>query len=265
MNNAALDSGDSDELQALFDSIVESNKSSVEPPPPAATPAPVPTAAATPAEESAPAKAVFNMSDMGDQASSMFSKIGQLTRHLHDTLRELGYDKSLEEAAAAIPDARDRLNYVATMTEQAAERALNAVDAAMPLQEKIQDRSGELVEKWEKLFNKQLSVEEFKVLAHETRQFLNETNQHSKDTSSQLLEIMMAQDFQDLTGQVIKKIVGMAKDMEQHLLGFLVEFASQNRRADSSLLNGPVVNAEGRADVVTSQEQVDDLLESLGF
>nr|WP_184041342.1 protein phosphatase CheZ [Chitinivorax tropicus] len=262
-----MDSGDSDELQALFDSIVESNKPSSG----SAAPAAAPTAAVANAPDSTGAgdplskAAGFAGGDLNEPASSMFSKIGQLTRHLHDTLRELGYDKSLEEAASAIPDARDRLNYVATMTEQAAERALNAVDAAMPLQEKIQDRSGELSEKWDKLFAKQLSVEEFRTLVHETRQFLNDTNQHSKDTNSQLLEIMMAQDFQDLTGQVIKKIVAMAKDMEQNLLGFLVEFASQNRRTDNSLLNGPVVNSEGRADVVTSQEQVDDLLESLGF
>lgn len=264
---SAMETGDSDELQALFDSIVASSGTSSTPAPAAAPAVPEATAGeATIAQEETQDTAPTEQDELNEPASTMFSKIGQLTRKLHTTLRELGFDKSLEEAASAIPDARDRLNYIATLTEQAAERALNAVDAAMPLQDKIQDRSGDLAQQWQKLFDRQLSIDEFKILVADTRKFLDDTQQHSKDTSTQLLEIMMAQDFQDLTGQVIKKVVAMAKDMENHLLSFLVEFSPQNRRAETgSLMNGPVISGDGRADVVTSQEQVDDLLESLGF
>lgn len=112
----------------------------------------------------------------------------------------------------------------------------------------------------------QLSVEEFKTLVERTRAHLDTTVKHSDQISSQMLEIMMAQDFQDLTGQVIKKILSMAKDMEQQLLDFLLMFCPQGiKHEETSLLNGPVIKAEGRSDVVTNQEQVDDLLESLGF
>ena len=77
----------------------------------------------------------------------------------------------------------------------------------------------------------------------------------------------MAQDFQDLTGQVIKKIIELTQNMEQQLLSLLLENAPASVKAEinNSLLNGPVINAQGRSDVVTSQDQVDDLLESLGF
>ena len=51
---------------------------------------------------------------------------------LRDSLRELGLDQAIAEAAEAIPDARDRLDYVVQMTAQAAERALNCVEAAQP-------------------------------------------------------------------------------------------------------------------------------------
>ncbi|WP_211236881.1 protein phosphatase CheZ [Chitinimonas koreensis] len=203
----------------------------------------------------------------------MFASIGQLTRKVHDSLRELGFDKSLEKAAAAIPDARDRLSYIATLTEQAANRTLNAVDVAQPLQNRIESDSEALAAQWDKLFANQLSIDEFKQLAAKTRDHLKESASGAKATNEQLLEIMMAQDFQDLTGQVIKKIVEMAKEMEGSLLEFLMQFSPGGSaikppsigEVDSSLLNGPVYNADGRTDVVTNQEQVDDLLASLGF
>jgi len=86
-------------------------------------------------------------------------------------------------------------------------------------------------------------------------------------TNAQLLEIMMAQDFQDLTGQVIKKVIALAQDLEVQLLQVLVASTPPDKRKNlgDDLLNGPVINAEGRSDVVTSQEQVDELLASLGF
>jgi chemotaxis protein CheZ len=184
---------------------------------------------------------------------------------LHNSLRELGYDKKLTQAANAIPDARDRLNYIASMTQQAAERVLNATDAAQPVVEKIGGEAKYLSGEWQKLFNKQLDAEQFKELATRTHAYLVEVPKQTKTTNAYLTEIMMAQDFQDLTGQVIKKIIEVTQQMEQELVTLLVENAPTNVKIDSGLLNGPVINAQGRSDVVTSQAQVDELLESLGF
>lgn len=268
MSDKALNNGDSAELEALFDSILATNQPVDIPPVPSAAAqnpatAPSPTAVSASIED---APLMEENEDMAEPAKSMFSHIGQLTRKLHDTLRQLGLDKSLEQAASQIPDARDRLSYIATMTEQAAERTLNALDAAKPLQDKISDDAARLHAEWEKLFANQLSVAEFKILAEKTREHLANTTRDSEKISAQMLEIMMAQDFQDLTGQVIKKVLTMAKEMEQHLLDFLLMFSPQGiKQEEGSLLNGPVVKTEGRTDIVTNQEQVDDLLESLGF
>ena len=266
MSDKAINSGDSDELQALFDSIVSASTSAPVASAPAPAPAPA-SAAEQPVSDAAAAGA-----NMEEPARSMFTSIGQLTRKVHDALRELGFDKSLEKAASTIPDARDRLAYVATLTEQAANRTLNAVDVAQPLQNRIESDTDSLIAEWDKLYANQLSVEQFKQLAQRTRDHLKTTSANARATNEQLLEIMMAQDFQDLTGQVIKKIVEMAKEMEGGLLEFLVQFSPTGQapkpsaaEADSGLLNGPVYNAESRTDVVTSQEQVDDLLASLGF
>ena len=233
---------ESEDLEALFDSIIEDNSARESAAVPKAEPA-----------QSAP----------GD----VMSRVGSLTRTLHDALRELGYDRLLEKTASSIPDARDRLDYVVKMTEQAAVRALNAIEAAQPIQDRLGDEAERLSAQWQKLYDKQLNVEEFKALVAGTRDYLADVPKQTRATNAQLLEIMMAQDFQDLTGQVIKKITALAQNMEQQLVHLLVDMAPAEMRVeiDAGLLNGPVVNATGRSDVVTDQNQVDDLLASLGF
>jgi len=235
---------DSDELQSLFDSVVDAQR----------------TAAGSAESPSG--------GDQWQGQDRVFQRVGQMARQLHDTLGQLGYHKLIESTVAAIPDTKDRLSYVASLTEQAACRVLNATDIANPLLEEIEAGSAALAAKWDALFANEIGVEEFKGLAEETRAFLKQgLPRKTEATKAQLLEIMMAQDFQDLTGQVIKKIIHVAQELEAQLMGVLIEAMPGERRTDSvmSLLNGPVINPEGRSDVVATQQQVDDLLDSLGF
>jgi chemotaxis protein CheZ len=250
--SVAAGDGDNDELQALFDSVADQF-----------TPEPA-TVVGVPQPE-ASSSAAAARGEAGYEA--VFQRIGQMTRQVHDTLRELGYDEALQEAASAIPDARQRLSYIAQLTEQAASRVLNATDIARPIQDRIEADAEALRVRWDRLYANQLSVEEFKQLSAESREFMGKVAEGSRATNAQLLEIMMAQDFQDLTGQVIKKVIDMAQALESQLLQVLIEVAPSDRISDkhAGLMNGPVISAEGRDDVVTSQEQVDDLLESLGF
>lgn len=250
--SAAPTDGDSDDLQALFDSV------SLE------TQAVRQEASPLAGNEQSPSVAT----DGWPQQEAVFNRIGHMARALHDTLGQLGYDKLLEKTVSALPDAKDRLAYVANLTEQAACRVLNATDVAAPLVDDIENGALALGKRWDKLFANELGVGDFKVLAEETRTFLNEQlPQKTRGTHAQLTEIMMAQDFQDLTGQVIKKIVLLAQDLESGLMNVLIEVLPETKRTDevASLMNGPVINAEGRTDVVVNQEQVDDLLDSLGF
>ena len=165
-----------------------------------------------------------------------------------------------------MPDTRDRLSYVATMTEQAAQRALNASEAAKPIQETLAAGADALSTRWDRLFSENPGVDEFKSLVGATREYLHAVPGQTKATSAQLTEIMLAQDFQDLTGQVIKKITDVVHTLEGQLVNLLVENAPRDKAQHANeLVNGPVINGHGRTDVVTSQQQVDDLLESLGF
>lgn len=258
----ASSAGDSPELEALFDSIVAETE-----------------AEQSPAEPEAPtldslfdgiADAVMRDEAVGETEvcpERVFAQVGQMTRNLHNLLRELGYDKALNDVAKELPDNRDRLNYIAAMTAQAAERTLNAAEAAQPIQSDLGQNAKRLAQGWDKLFDKQLGVQEFKSLVQDTRAYLAHVPERTEATNAQLMEIIMAQDFQDLTGQVIKKILSAAQNLEKELIDLLLETTPEDKRhaMPPSLLEGPVINASGRSDVVTSQEQVDDLLESLGF
>jgi len=196
----------------------------------------------------------------------VLSRIGHMTRSLHESLRGLGLDKLIEKAASDIPDARDRLDYVARLSEQAAKKVLDATDAAGPLQDAIETRSAELSAGWQALLDKGASEAEWRAMAQRTIAGLDESATGAVATRGELMNIMMAQDFQDLTGQVIGRITGIAQNLEKQLVQVLIDFAPSEikRELDNGLLNGPQIKPTG-TEVVANQGQVDDLLDSLGF
>ncbi len=252
-SSGITDLGDSDDLQALFDSVASSFHASE------------PGAAKTPSAAAVESRAG---GEEWPAQETVFNRIGQMARQLHDTLHQLGYDKLLEQTVSSLPDAKDRLAYVANLTEQAACRVLNATDIAKPVVDELEKNALALGARWDKVFSNQMSTAEFRQLAEETRRYLKAgVPEGVKVINAQLMEIMMAQDFQDLTGQVIKKIVGLTQDLENGLMTVLIEVMPQKKRSEevNSLVNGPVINADGRPDVVVNQQQVDDLLDSLGF
>lgn len=245
--------GAEDDLEALFDQVAAQSAAerSAQPAAPSATDAGVASAAI----------AVTN------EPHDVFHRIGALTRNLHDALRELGYDKNVETAVNALPDARARLAYIANLTGNAAERALGAAERGTALQDAVQADVAALSRDWDDVYAGKQSVEAFKATADRTRAFLNSMTQRSDETNAQFLEVMMAQDFHDLTGQVINRIAAVATSLEEQLVKLLLDTTPPEKRGEveSAWLSGPVVDAAGRTDVVTSQGQVDDLLESLGF
>ncbi|BBP02144.1 protein phosphatase CheZ [Sulfuriferula nivalis] len=197
----------------------------------------------------------------------LLSKVGQLTRTLHDNLRALGFDKSIQNAAQEIPDVRERLNYVAKMTEQAAQRVLNATDTALPLQDNIASTASDMASNWRNLIAQPFDASAYQAISETTALSFENMATDANASKQQLMDIMMAQDFQDLTGQVIRKVMELAHHVETQLVQLLVDHAPEEirREVNSGLLNGPVINPETSGEIVESQMQVDDLLDSLGF
>ena len=212
---------------------------------------------------------------------ALYANVGRITRQLHDALRELGYDRDLESAVGSLPDARSRLTYISRLTGEAAEKVLNGVDETKLELAKLSTGAKEMAEA---LRSDPVSA----VASGKLMGFLGEVGQSASRADAQLTDIMLAQDFHDLTGQVIRKVVALAQSLETQLVQLLIASTQQEDThaavasahllapvavsADTTAqctrtedLDGPVVSTDGRSDVVTDQAQVDNLLESLGF
>ncbi|SEK34389.1 chemotaxis protein CheZ [Kosakonia sacchari] len=203
-----------------------------------------------------------------DDFKNLFSRVGHLARLLRDSLVDLGLDRTIADAAEAIPDARERLDYVVGKTAEAAERALTSVEQARPLQDELAERAEQLSARWDGWFAAPVELADARELVADTRSFLARTPGLARNTNDQLMEIMMAQDFQDLTGQVIRGMMSLIESVEKELILVLLEYLPEEvtglKEVDTTLMNGPQID-QNKTGVVASQDQVDDLLDSLGF
>jgi chemotaxis protein CheZ len=190
----------------------------------------------------------------------VFQQLGSITRLLHDTMQQLGVMPKLQIATDGLPDARSRLTYIASKTADAANKVLNSVDQAKGEHASIASATRKMAEL--------IVADPVKAVASgAVLNFVQEVEHSTARIDAHLTDIMMAQDFHDLTGQVVAKVVTLANDLEDSLVKLLVQVVppEQRQKVDPNVLHGPVVNAEGRTDVVTDQGEVDDLLASLGF
>jgi chemotaxis protein CheZ len=193
-------------------------------------------------------------------SSEVFQQLGTITRQLHDTLNQLGVMPKLQKAADNLPDARSRLNYIAKKTGDAADKVLNSVDKAKAEHASIAAETRRIAQA--------IVADPVKAVATgSVMNFVGDVEAATARIDAHLTDIMMAQDFHDLTGQVVAKVVSLASDLEDSLVKLLVQAAppEQAQKVEAALLQGPVVNPEGRTDVVANQGEVDDLLASLGF
>lgn len=218
----------------------------------------------------------------------LYQQIGQLTRALHNAITEFHLDtqaaiteQSQRQGVSEITDAKDRLNYIINLTQNAANRTMDKVDESLPLTQQIGEEAAVLHYEWGRLKRREMKPDEFRNLYQRIDKFLIHTQESTQQVNSNFSEIILAQDYQDLTGQVVKKVITLVHDIEASLVR-LVKMASDidtitginNFDAETTtqvnnqeiLPEGPVINAEERGiEVVSGQDEVDDLLSSLGF
>ncbi|WP_085298099.1 protein phosphatase CheZ [Cognaticolwellia mytili] len=206
--------------------------------------------------------------------TELFAEIGKLTRQLHDSLNNFQVDSRLNDLATAdIPDAKERLNYVISRTEEAANKTMDAVESIFPVVDTIQQQISAVNPLWKKLMHNELDIGEFKALCRDIDTLLKTTEKETSHMHSLMTDVLMAQDFQDLTGQVIRKVIDLVHEVEESLINMLTVFGLSSEEAKTvslpkvgeNLVEGPIVNTESRTDVVADQDDVDDLLSSLGF
>ncbi len=212
---------------------------------------------------------------------SLFQELGKMTRQLHDSLNSFAMDSRMQSLAESdIPDAKARLNHVIEMTEASANRTLNAVDDTLPIAAQLQSVANTLHEKWGRFRNKEMNVEEFRGMSREIDEFLSVTRDNAGQIHSNLSDVMMAQEFQDITGQILRRVITLVQEVEDNLVelirlsgGLETETGSgstavRESKKPEDIMQGvgpqvPGVGDDGGA--VSGQDEVDDLLSSLGF
>jgi chemotaxis protein CheZ len=218
----------------------------------------------------------------GAQSSvELFAEVGKLTRQLHDSLNNFQLDPRIVNMANEdIPDAQTRLTYVIEATEEAANKTMDLVDSCMPIAEKLHDGIVKVMPEWNKLIARELQLGEFNLLVKEMDSFLKNGSEDSAKLTGLLTEVLMAQGYQDLTGQVIRRVIELVKEVEDNLVYMLTMFGGveskdgvevverpnkSENQADTIKAEGPILDADSREDVASDQDDVDDLLSSLGF
>jgi chemotaxis protein CheZ len=206
--------------------------------------------------------------------NNLFQEIGKLTRDLHDTLNSFQMDNRITELAAQdIPDAKDRLEYVLELTAQSANKTMDCVEEGIHLSDSLKVRAARLNDNWQLVRNKEVTGEQFRNICSDTESFIDDSTHDTIRLHELFNEVLLAQDFQDLTGQVIKRVIQLVQDVEGSLVntiktfGALTEYqdAVETGKKDEKGPVGPAMNADIREDVVANQDDVDDLLSSLGF
>jgi chemotaxis protein CheZ len=214
----------------------------------------------------------------------LYHEVGKLTRELHNAIVNFQLDPRVPHAkeVSQIADATDRLNYVVTMTERAANRTLDLVEEAAPLANELNSQAQQLGADWGRFMRREIGAEGFRELARRIESFLARSQTDSGKLSGHLNDILLAQDFQDLTGQVIKRVTKLVTEVESNLLKLVLMASQVDRvagiehdydflRAEQELQQlpsrgeGPQIHADKREDVASNQDDVDDLLSSLGF
>jgi chemotaxis protein CheZ len=212
---------------------------------------------------------------------TIFQQIGKMTRTVHDTIvnfhiESTGKTDASSEKISKMVDASDRLQFVIKTTENAANKTMDMIEASLPITQSLGDTANTLQTQWQQFFkdHHQLDPELFK----QVDQFFLKTKEDTHFLENNLTQILMAQDFQDITGQVLKKVIALVRDVEENLVE-LVKIAAGlqfpehkvgkpnkvlSEDSSHAALEGPVMD-KTRTDVVTNQDDVDDLLSSLGF
>lgn len=204
--------------------------------------------------------------------SDLYQEMGKLTRELHDAITAFGMDEQFNKLAEMeIPNARQRLRHVIEMTDQAANRTLEAVESSLPICEEMGTRSRSLHSEWQRFTKRDMKLAEFVVLAKQLDGFFTTNTGDAERLRDSLNSVLMAQDFQDLTSQIIKKVITLVEEVESNLVSLVKLTSGKSNKAEIvegkkiDPLAGPVVPGVNDKGVVSGQDEVDDLLSSLGF
>jgi chemotaxis protein CheZ len=207
------------------------------------------------------------------QQNNLFHEVGKLTRELHDALNNFNVDSRLVDLTQNdMPDTRDRLNFVIETTEEAAHKTLTYIEETLPLASQLKQTADDIEQSWHRFRMREMNADEFRALSKEIEAYLPSVKSNTEQIHKNLSDMTLAQGFQDITGQVIRQVITLVEEVEGNLVR-LVKIAGTDQKevkkddvvVDPIKAEGPQINAKDKENVVNDQDEVDDLLSSLGF
>jgi chemotaxis protein CheZ len=207
------------------------------------------------------------------QQNNLFHEVGKLTRELHDALNNFNVDSRLVDLTQNdMPDTRDRLNFVIETTEEAAHKTLTYIEETLPLASQLKQTADDIEQSWHRFRMREMNADEFRALSKEIEAYLPSVKSNTEQIHKNLSDMTLAQGFQDITGQVIRQVITLVEEVEGNLVR-LVKIAGADQKevkkddvvVDPIKAEGPQINAKDKENVVNDQDEVDDLLSSLGF
>ena len=210
----------------------------------------------------------------------MFKELRQLTGDLQKALERFSIESRLADIAEIeIPDARARLTHVINMTDEAAHRTLDLVEQSGPLAERTAREASVLMESFEAFKSRTngahgfdaviQSIDGLVPLVKAVDRFLPSARANSELIRRNLADVLLAQGYQDLTGQIIRSVMKLVAELETalanlaRLSGDVVEHATMGENASAG--QGPAVPGVTKGDVASGQTDVDALLSGLGM
>lgn len=203
--------------------------------------------------------------------SSLFQELGKLTREIHESINSFSDDdRVVELTEEEIPEAKERLNFIISKTDEAAHRTMEGAEAAMQVVDTFNEQADDIRQRWNQFRSSELSKSEFLTLSEDLDTFLSSISGKSDEVKAKMTDIMMAQDYQDLTGQMIRQVITMVQEIEEKLVRLVAISGAQmgdksKKSDDGSMAHGPQLPTADKQEVAHNQDDVDDLLASLGF
>ncbi len=209
---------------------------------------------------------------MERREKQLFGELRKLATGLQTALLRFSIDSRLVDLAEkGIPDARHRLDHVIKLTDEAAHRTMDLVERSGPLAERTAARAGELVATWQRFRARSIAVDDFRRMIQAMDAFLEATRVDMEKVRGNLAEVLLAQGYQDLSGQIIRGVMQLVGELESALSELLrLSAGSSARRNEASRTDvrrglGPLVPGIEHGAAVSGQQDVDALLSGLGM
>jgi chemotaxis protein CheZ len=201
---------------------------------------------------------------------ALFGELRKLTQDLQAALERFRVDSRLVDLAEKeVPDARLRLDHVLRLTDEAAHRTMDLVEQSGPLAERTAREAGELVALWRRFRERSIEVAEFREMIARLDVFLEAASTDMDKVRGNLSAVLLAQGYQDLSGQIIRGVMKLVTELEialADLVRLSKRGAAKMHLSDETRRGfGPTVPGVNNGPAVSGQQDVDALLSGLGM